>query len=76
MAVQPLPNLVNEMMAYEEGTLAPSFVLDLFGNLVSTGMAWSLQGSYGRQAAQFIESGYLTEEGEVTDRGREAAAMA
>jgi hypothetical protein len=74
--VQSLPNLVDDMMAYEEGTLAPTYVLDLFANLIATGTAWRLQGSYGRAAAAFIEHGYITEEGEVTDHGREAVAMA
>jgi hypothetical protein len=74
--VENIPNLVGDMMAYEEGTLAPTYVLDLFANLIATGTAWQLQGSYGRAAAQFIEHGYITEDGQVTDRGREAISMA
>jgi hypothetical protein len=67
---------IDEFLAYEHGEMGPDEVLDFFARLVVLGLAWTLQGSYGRQAAQFIESGYITEDGEVTDRGREAAEMA
>lgn len=46
-----------DIIAYEEGTLSDDEVVDLFQRLINTGLAWTLQGSYGRQAMAFIEAG-------------------
>jgi hypothetical protein len=58
-------DLVGNILAYESGELDASGVLNLFSHLVSTGMAWSLQGSYGRAASRLIEAGYLDPDGTI-----------
>ncbi|WJN63160.1 hypothetical protein [Streptomyces phage phiScoe44] len=60
-------SLVIDLISYEEGMLDDAETLELFGKLVKSGMAWTLQGHYGRVAKDMIESGYLTEGGEVTE---------
>ncbi|WJN63318.1 hypothetical protein [Streptomyces phage phiScoe54] len=68
-------SLVIDLISYEEGALDDAETLELFGKLVKTGMAWTLQGHYGRTAKDMIESGYLTEDGEVTDFARDLIAV-
>jgi hypothetical protein len=53
------------IMAYEEGNLDDDGVLALFSQLIKSGAAWKLQGSYGRAAATLIERGYLDREGNI-----------
>ena len=58
-------NLVNYILAYKVGELDADKVLELFAYLVKTGLAWQLQGYYGRTAARLIEQGIVTEDGEI-----------
>jgi hypothetical protein len=52
-------DMLGAIMDYENGELSEEGVIDLFQELVDTGLAWSLQGSYGRTAASLIEAGYV-----------------
>jgi hypothetical protein len=56
---------VGAIMAYEQGDLSDHDSLVLFAHLVKTGLAWKLQGHYGRTAAALIEQGYISKSGEV-----------
>jgi hypothetical protein len=47
------------IIAYECGELDHEEVVELFQHLVDTGLAWQLQGSYGRAARQLIDDGYV-----------------
>ena len=70
-------NRVNYIMDYEGGELDLDGVVSLFSHLIESGLAWSLQGSYGRQARAFIENGFISDTGEVNqdaiDEALEAA---
>jgi hypothetical protein len=50
---------VDELMDYESGKLDEDEVVDLFQRLVDNGMAWQLQGSYGRMAQKPIQEGLI-----------------
>lgn len=52
-------DLVGQITLYEDGQLDEESVVALFQHLVDTGLAWSLQGSYGRMAEQLIRSGHV-----------------
>lgn len=51
---------VGGIIAFESGELDQTEVVELFQHLVNTGLAWKLQGSYGRTAHALIESGEIS----------------
>lgn len=56
-----MDRILGQIMDYEDGTLDLDGVLHLFCDLLDTGLAWTLQGSYGRQAEFFLRSGAIVE---------------
>lgn len=57
-AVGPTVPDVGEIIAYEEGGLSDAETIDLFQRLINCGLAWKLQGHYGRTARELIEAGW------------------
>lgn len=53
-------DLIDAISAYEAGELDGEETVKLFQELVNSGLAWQLQGSYGRTAEQMISAGYIT----------------
>ena len=51
-------NLVDKIMDFESGEMNDQEVIEFFQELIDTGQAWSLQGSYGRTAQALIDEGY------------------
>ena len=49
---------VSKIMQYENGELNDEETVELFQKLIDTGLAWQLQGHYGRTAVQFLEAGF------------------
>jgi len=52
--------MVDKIIAYEQGELDDTETLELFQALVDNGMAWTLQGSYGRTAMSLLEAGLIS----------------
>ena len=50
-------DLTGQIIAYEQGELEEDEIIELFQYLIDTGLAWRLQGSYGRRAVELIEAG-------------------
>lgn len=50
--------LTGDIIAYENGELNEEEIVELFQKLIDEGMAWTLQGHYGRTANALIEAGY------------------
>lgn len=64
-------DLTDAIIRYETDEMKPPELLVLFAYLVNTGMAWTLQGHYGRTARALIEGGYITDKGNITPKGKE-----
>ena len=50
---------VGAIIDFENGELDRDGTIELFQNLVNSGLAWQLQGSYGRAAVALIEAGLV-----------------
>ena len=58
-------NSLDFIIIYEQGELEPDAQLALFSYLVRSGLAWKLQGVYGRQAVSLINGGWLDKQGNI-----------
>lgn len=56
---------IDLIIEFEQGTQDWNDTLKLFSQLVQTGQAYTLQGSYGRFARGLIREGWLSEDGEI-----------
>jgi len=50
-------DLVEKIQKYEEGNMPGDEMVIFFQELVDSGLAWNLQGHYGRMAELLIEHG-------------------
>ena len=55
-----MQNLTERITAYEKGELDQDQTIQLFQELVDSGMIMNLQGHYQRLAAQLLEAGLIT----------------
>lgn len=60
-----MESLPDRIFLYEGNGLTDAETLALFSDLVKTGLAWTLQGHYGRIAIALIEQGYLGADGAI-----------
>ena len=58
-------DILEGIMAYEAGEMNEEQEINFFQKLVNNGMAWSLQGHYGRVATQLIEAGFIHDMGRI-----------
>lgn len=64
-------DLTGNIIKFESEDMNLSETLTLFSHLIKTGLAWKLQGFYGRTARSFIEADILNMQGDLTDHGAE-----
>lgn len=53
-------DFIDGIIAFESGELDNDGIIALFQQLVDSGVAWQLQGSYGRMAQALIDEGLVT----------------
>lgn len=58
-------NRIDYIMSYEDGSIDDRGVLELFSHLIKNGMAWTLQGHYGRTASHLIDNDYINRDGKI-----------
>jgi hypothetical protein len=51
--------LVDQLIAYEEGQITEHQEIELFQHLIETGTCWQLAGHYHRMGATLIEAGLI-----------------
>lgn len=56
---------INKIMAYEQGKLNDVESVELFQDLLNSGLVWKLQGHYGRTATALIEAGYIFDKAQI-----------
>jgi len=55
-----MKELTQQLIEYEQGELNDSETIQLFQQLVDSGLAWNLQGHYGRTAYAMLQEGLIT----------------
>ncbi|MGW8953473.1 DUF7417 domain-containing protein [Streptomyces sp. NPDC055709] len=60
-----MKDLAIDLMSFEADELEIDEIVELFGTLIKSGFAWTLQGSYGRIAQTLIDQGVVSPEGDV-----------
>ena len=58
-------DVVGNIISHESGELDGNETLELFSHLIKNGMAWTLQGAYGRAASSLIDNGYISSKGKI-----------
>jgi hypothetical protein len=53
-------DLIDKIITYENGDMDIEDTIAFFQELIDNGMAWTLQGQYGRIARDLIERGLCT----------------
>lgn len=51
---------IGDIIRYEAGEMGEEETIDMFQKLINSGMAWTLQGHYGRMATDLINAGLCT----------------
>jgi len=54
-----MKELTQQLIEYEQGNLDDSETIQLFQELVDSGLAWNLQGHYGRTAYALLQEGLI-----------------
>ena len=57
--------LYQRVVEYETEDHSLEWIVQLFADLIATGLAWHLQGRFGREAKRYIDNGIINAQGDV-----------
>ena len=60
-------DIIDYIMDYEFGDMSDLDTLKMISELIKNGMAWTLQGNYGRTSNHLINEEYLLENGDLNN---------
>ena len=60
-------SITERVVSYEQGELDQDQTIQLFQELLNSGLVWKLQGHYGRLAYQLVEAGLISPPAERTE---------
>jgi len=60
-----LMGLYQRVLEYETEEHSLEWLVQFFADLIATGLAWQLQGHYGREAKAYIDNGLISAQGDV-----------
>jgi hypothetical protein len=63
-----IKELTSKIIEYEQNELDDFDIVNLFSDLMTSGILFQLQGSYQRQAQQLINEGILDADGNITEQ--------
>ena len=66
-------DIIDKIIAHESDDLSFKETIEMFSELIKTKTISGLQGRYGKQANSLIELGYLENNGDITEKGRNIA---
>lgn len=52
-------SIEDKMLAYEQNNMEEQEMIEFFQELLDTGLAWELQGHYGRATQALLDLGYI-----------------
>lgn len=58
MKYTEIKDLINKVISFESGTMHCDDMVQFFQDLIDSGLAWELPGTYGRQAKILLDSGF------------------
>ena len=65
-----MTDIIDKIISYEAGDIYGWEVLDLYADLINTGMILNLQGTYQREARHLIEEGIIDQNGNIIDTSK------
>lgn len=66
-----MADLSTKIMRWESGEMSEKDIIEFFAELIKNGMAWSLQGCYGRTAHSLIVNGIIDTKGNITQKAKD-----
>jgi hypothetical protein len=65
-----MTDITSKIIAYESGEATTWDILEMYAELIKTGMILGLQGTYQREARHLIDEGIIDQNGNIIDTSK------